>query len=379
LPFVFQAGVVERGAMPLFALPLCSMCCTSDGASDVIGVEEGLQRAINESAPFFESGTTVEEEDSEKADEEENFVAKKLPEWWLPRTPGFFKLNGVHLHVRHFLPDEASKLRGTIFYVHGLKCHVNRPSLAILGNALTTAGFSMLTFDLMGNGYSEGLRDYVEDLEDVFRSVLRFVQIVMTEGHSDTDFACTGELFDLGISDDMLNSIRSLPYFFLGESMGGILAMYSSIRLKQASPPWLSRHHGVVLVAPALAVKVPPKEVVMLLKSVVVPLASKDMIPQAVSNLPAGQSSHVLWAAESAFAAMALKIDDDMKDVDCPLLVLHDPNDEVAKVDGSRRLVQIAASQDKELVECPGATHNVISNKLHLFMGKVLPWLVQRC
>jgi len=87
----------------------------------------------------------------------------------------------------------------------------------------------------------------------------------------------------------------------------------------------------------------------------------------------------VLWAAESAFAAMALKIDDDMKDVDCPLLVLHDPNDEVAKVDGSRRLVQIAASQDKELVECPGATHNVISNKLHLFMGKVLPWLVQRC
>jgi len=295
------------------------------------------------------------------------------------QNPIFLQLKGLRFHVRNFLPEEANTLHGTIFYVHGLKSHVNRPSLANLGNSLATSGFSMLTFDLVGNGYSEGLRAYVEDFEDVFKSILHFVQIVMTKDRNDNGLSCTRELCDLGISDDMLHSIRNLPYFFMGESMGGMLAMYSSIRLKQASPAWLPRHHGTVLVAPALAVNVPSKEVVMLLKSVVVPLVSKEMIPQTVSNLPKAQSSQVRWATASAFAAMALTINDDMKDVECPLLVLHDPSDEIAKVDGSRRLIQVAASKDKELVECPGAMHDVISNEFDIFMGKVLPWIVQRC
>jgi len=81
----------------------------------------------------------------------------------------------------------------------------------------------------------------------------------------------------------------------------------------------------------------------------------------------------------AAVASLYLTIDDDMRGVSCPLLVLHDPRDQISKVDGSKHLMQISPATDKELVECPGALHDIILNEFDLFMGKALPWLVQHC
>jgi len=399
--------------MPLFSLPLCSNCCAQGGGTEIVPIEEGLQRSLGENGLFFDTGVVIEEEQSKIEGEkagvfEESAEAKRLRDWLLPRTPFFFNDDGVRLHVRHFLPTDTNNLRGTIFYLHGLNCHINGPGFASMGNAFAAAGFSMLSFDLVGNGYSEGLRAYVEDFEDVFKSILSFVRLVMCKDCSDKDLTCMEQPYHFGIPDDMLNRIRSQPYFFMGESMGGMLAMYASIRLKQTSAPWHSQHHGTLLVAPALAVNVPPRPVVCLLTSVVVPLASKELMPKAVSSSAKPELTHVYrdpehakaamqddyhafpgiglhwrremrWATAGSFAAIFSKINDDMKEVDCPLLVLHDPQDQITKVDGSRRLIQVAASKDKELVERPGALHDMISNEFDWFMGKVLPWLVQRC
>jgi len=395
-----------------------------DECAEVISVEEGFNKSLNENKPFFDAGAYVAEEDA--VDDACVFVADEdavafrmtnklcqatgkemqLLQWLLPKTPFFFVHDGVRLHVRHFLPEEPAKLRGTIFYIHELNSHVNRPAVARLGKAFAAAGFGLLTFDLVGNGYSDGLRAYVEDFENVFRSILHFVQLIMSadDGHK----AATSEPIGLGIPDNMLRCIGTVPYFFMGESMGGMMAMYSSLRLKQTSPAWLCRLHGTVLVAPALSVKVPPRKVVSLLKSVVLPMVSRELMPQNVSNSAKSDPSHIYknpedakaelqddyhmfpgiglhwrkemrWGTAAAFAAIFLTIDDDMRDVDCPLLVLHDPDDKITNVDGSRRLVQRAASKDKDLVECPGALHDIISNEFDVFMGKVLPWFVQRC
>jgi len=394
------------------------------GDAEVISVEEGFKKSLNENKPFCGTGVSVFEEDG-VADTcvyvaEEDDVAfqmsnklcqasgkeMQLFQWLLPKTPFFFVHDGVRLHVRHFLPEEPAKLRGTIFYIHELNSHVNRPAVASVGKAFASAGFGLLTFDLVGNGYSDGLRAYVEDFENVFRSILHFVQLIMSADNGNE--AVTSEPSSLGIPDNMLRCIRTVPYFFMGESIGGMMAIYSSLRLKQTSPAWLCRHHGTVLVAPALAVKVPPRKVVSLLKSVVLPMVSKELMPQNVSNSAKSDPSHIYtnpedaqaelqddyhtfpgiglhwrkemrWGTGAAFADIFLTIDDDMRDVDCPLLVFHDPDDEITGVDGSRRLVQRAASQDKDLVECPGALHDIISNEFDVFMGKVLPWFVQRC
>merc|ERR550537_753216 len=67
--------------------------------------------------------------------------------------------------------------------------------------------------------------------------------------------------------------------------MGGMLAMYVSNRLSTLDDQsWVERHHGTVLIAPALSVNIPSRAVVLLLQAVVVPLASKQLMPQWVSK-----------------------------------------------------------------------------------------------
>lgn len=343
------------------------------------------------------SETIDNEDDTSEAidDEDEAKNLEKLKARLQPKTPHFFSYNGDRLHVRHWLPASTATCKGTVFYIHGLNGHLN--GLASIQKAIAQAGFAVLGLDIVGHGYSEGLRSYVEDFEDVFDSVLHFVGLVMGSLADDDES-------DLGLSDSILKLMRSKPYFFLGESMGGMLAMYVSIRLHQDSGVCTERHEGTILIAPSLAVSIPSPPVVALLQTVVVPLAREQLMPESVSKASRPQpelqwrdpeeahlrelddwnrfpgvglswKERMRWATASAFASIYQGIDDEMKAVDFPFLVLHDPDDGICAYSGSEKLVELSPSQDKKLVEAKGALHDVSTNELPWVLDQILPWL----
>lgn len=345
-------------------------------------------------------GTEPESEDEETQDSDELLNRQKLQAWLLPKTSYFFHHEGDRLHVRHWFPLQIVSLRGAVFYAHGLNGHVNRATLDETCKNLAAQGFAVLTFDLAGNGHSEGLRAYVKDFEHVFQSILHFVALVMNDPEADDDS-------DLGLSDAVLEQLRALPYFFLGESMGGMLAMYVSNRLYAMDCEWKKRHCGTVLVAPALAVKIPSPLVVWFLQHAVVPLASEQLMPEAVSSSskpdPAlairdgdlrvmlelddqhrfpgvglGWKQKMRWGTASAFATLYSNIEKDMQEVACPLLVLHDPDDQITSATGSRRLIELAVSKDKTLMDAPNALHDIIANRKDWARGIMHQWLLAR-
>jgi len=202
--------------------------------------------------------------------------------------------------------------------------------------------------------------------------------------------------------------LLSRPYFIMGESMGGMLAMYASLRLREAAPPWIDRYRGTVLSAPALAVDTPSPLVIWFLQSIVVPLAKEKLMPQGISksskpdpklitlnaertqmielddvnrfpDVALGWQQNMRWATASAFATIYSGIEDDMADVDFPVLILHDPGDAVCKCSGSERLFELAGSSDKAFVKKPGALHDIFANEFDWAMGQVLPWMQSRC
>lgn len=327
---------------------------------------------------------------------------EKLKAWLLPRTDFRFVHEGQSLHVRHWLPPEQGSARGVIFYIHGLNGHINRPSLDSSCKELAENCYAVLSFDQAGNGYSDGLRAYVSDFEDVFKSVLHLVQLVMEGPNHPED----GD--NLGLSDAVARHLRKLPFFFFGESMGGMLAMYASIRLSEMSPSWAAQHRGTILIAPALKVDTPPRPVILLLQTIVVPLASTQLMSDMVSSsskpktelvcrdaehvrmcelddwnrfpgLGLGWQTQMRWATASAFATIYSRIEQDMGLVACPLLVLHDPEDKVCDYEGSQRLMQLCVSSDKKLVDAPNCLHDIRFNDTPWCMAQVLPWLAARC
>mmetsp|Transcript_68041 Transcript_68041/g.199814 ORF Transcript_68041/g.199814 Transcript_68041/m.199814 type:complete len:363 (+) Transcript_68041:50-1138(+) len=347
-----------------------------------------------------EAGSEEQELDEELGDPKEAALREKVRAWISPKTPHFFRHGGQRLHVRHWLP--AGAIQGSVVYIHGLNGHVNRPTLGELGVALQQQGFAVLTFDLPGNGYSDGLRSYVEDFESFFDAVLCFVRLALGES-KDPD----PEEADLGLAPAVKRQLLSRPYFIMGESMGGMLAMYSSLRLEESSPPWLDRYRGTILSAPALAVDTPSPAVICFLQNIVVPLAKERLMPEGVSKsskpdpkliarnperteimelddikrfpgVALGWQDKMRWATASAFATIYSGIEGDMAEVDFPMIVLHDPDDAICKCSGSERLVELATSSDKEFIKKPGALHDIFANEFEWALGQVLPWMLAR-
>jgi len=160
-------------------------------------------------------------------------------------------------------------------------------------------------------------------------------------------------------------------------------------------------------VAPALRVKMPPWIVARTLQTLVVPLAGKRRMPRAVSHastIPSewvtldkeftrmsrmddwsrhpqvglGWSGRMRWATAGALINVLAKIEKDMRRVRYPLLAMHDPEDRITSFEGSKQLMALAATQDKKLLEAPGALHGVIHNAFDWVLCEMTAWMEKR-
>lgn len=350
---------------------------------------------------FEEQAEDAEDIGSSRASGSEAKELDRLRAWLLPKTANCFYYGDQRFHVRHWLPAKKVLVRGSIFYIHGLNGHTNRPTLNFFMQGLTSAGYAVLGFDLEGNGFSDGLRAYVQDFEHVFDSVLHFIALVL----SSDPLASKGD--HLGLSEPLLVELRERPFFLFGESMGGMLAMYVSARLSGSTQVWAQRHAGAILIAPALKVNIPSRTMVLCLQTAVVPCFGKQPMPEGVSssskpapelvcrNLKAleisdmddwtrfpgvglGWKGNMRWATASAFATLYAGIDDEMRKVSCPLLVIHDPDDAICASAGSKRLLELCNSDDTKYVEAPGALHDVTQNEPKWSQEQILAWLADR-
>lgn len=62
---------------------------------------------------------------------------------------------GEKLHVRTFLPEDASSIKAVVFFLHGYGGHVSYISKLWFGKYLSERGMAVVMPDLVGHGYSE--------------------------------------------------------------------------------------------------------------------------------------------------------------------------------------------------------------------------------
>lgn len=113
--------------------------------------------------------------------------------------------NGLKLFARNWEPQGAVK--ANVIILHGTSLHgglYENPA-----RFLTDHGYRVYAFDMQGWGYSEGLKGcgYVEDF-DAYGQDLKFVLQMLRKRHPDT------------------------KNYVMGESLGGTVAMYGSVRFE---------------------------------------------------------------------------------------------------------------------------------------------------
>ncbi|GMY08651.1 caffeoylshikimate esterase-like [Fagus crenata] len=275
---------------------------------------------------------------------------------------------GLKLFTCRWLPTNQES-KALIFMMHGyaMECSITMNSTAI---RLVEAGFAVYGIDYEGHGKSSGLAGLVSSFDDV--------------------------------ADDCFNHFRTIcekkenkgkMRYLLGESMGGALAL-----LLHRNKPYY--WDGAVLVAPMCKIADnlrPSPMVISFLKKLcfVIPtwklIPSDDIVeiafkqpemrkqiktnPYCYKGRPRLKTGYELFRISS-------ELEQKLKEVTLPFLVLHGEEDRVTDKSVSQQLHEVASSTDKSIKLYPEMWHGLLYGETQqnqdIVFADIISWLEKR-
>ncbi|KAK2352018.1 caffeoylshikimate esterase [Trifolium repens] len=245
---------------------------------------------------------------------------------------------GVEIFYKSWLPG-TDRPKAAVFYCHGI------------ARKLACSGYGVFAMDYPGFGLSEGLHCYIPSFDSLVDDVIEIYSKIKENPE-----------------------IHSLPSFLFGQSMGGAVAL--KMHLKQPKA-W----DGAILVAPMCKIAddmVPP----MLLKQILIGIANilpkQKLVPQknlaeaafrdlkkremTAYNVIGYKDKPRLWTAVEMLRTTQ-EIEQKLKEVCLPLLILHGEADIVTDPSVSKAFYEKASSSDKKLKLYKDAYHSLLEGE----------------
>lgn len=243
----------------------------------------------------------------------------------------FRNREGKRLSARLDLPVDEKPFAFAIF-AHCFTCTKNFTAIVNINRELARAGIAVLRFDFTGLGESEG--DFAE-----------------------TNF--TSNVSDLVAAADFLGSDFEAPRLLIGHSLGGAAVLQASALIPSAS---------------ALATIAAPADLSQM----------SGYLRSSMGEIAADGEGHIGLAGRQ-FKIKKQFLDDldrtrmeeAIRNLGKPLLVLHSPADNIVGVDNADRIFG-AARQPKSYVSLGGADHLLSNRTDSQYVGVVLSAWVQK-
>lgn len=273
----------------------------------------------------------------------------------------FVNSEGDPIFCKYWHP-ESNILKGMLLLVHGFAEHCSRyePFAQRLADKLDLLVFAN---DHAAHGENQG---YFLDIVDYRQFIIDMMQHIeiMTTKHP------------------------SLPLYLFGHSMGGCLSVFLASEVSHLfkgvilSSPMLEPNREFtrmkVMLASALSA-ILPRLPVGRLDPDLISRNTKEV--ERYNDDPLVYSGPVRLRTGLQLYRMSTDVQECMAKVVAPLLILHGDDDQVCEISGSKKLVEVARSTNKELHVFPGARHELlheIDNVPEEFICKVFEWLSQQ-
>lgn len=296
---------------------------------------------------------------------------------------------GQKLHIRTYWPCEGS-VKYIVVALHGHAGHSSRPTHAYIARELNAHNIAYVTLDFHGHGYSEGDRCRIVQYHDLIDDVMSLLSAIYMPTHYPTD----------SIRIRIPSIAQQLPFFICGLSMGGAtaLAVSNTIRDDSRYVKIHQQFRGLILAAPMIQIAgVSP----VIKTTMELPLQRiMDKIPidvsQYVNNDDIWRPHYSDYVNQDSYPKNSqgltfhgvpwvttlqslVQFVEDMPailpKIDCPFIVLHDPHDIITKIDGSYALMTESTSTHKHMVSMLGAKHDLMANRTHRFIHRVIDWM----
>lgn len=269
-------------------------------------------------------------------------------------------IRGIECFVHHW-KAKAETPKALVVIFHGYATHGTYPTVRYAAEFLMEAGFTVVAIDFPGHGKSDGIRGYLECAEIVISDGVAMVQ------HAQSLYP-------------------GLELFLVGSSMGGSIALSVANKTKVA---------GVVLLAPMLKLKVSAVEryflsglAFVLPKVRLIPSSATD--PEKQYRDPTKREEcerdelacggRLRPGTAKTLVDISCAIEEQIKSIKCPLLVMIADEDAVVNNEGSEELFQRCTSPDK-MKKHYAALHGLLCEPLPLFdeiKSDILSWITER-
>lgn len=279
-----------------------------------------------------------------------------------PETKFFVNKNELKIHCSYWRPNDNTEIRGLVFICHGFGEHLQwYEDLAL---RLTATGLLAFGHDHAGHGRSEGVRGYVESVDDYVVDVLKHC-------------------------DDVRAGYPGLPCFIVGHSMGGMITIKSAM----SRPQYFA---GVVLMGPLIKANseeaTAPKIYLARLVSRILPylavaklkldhVTRDEEMKSRLRKDPLRYQGGVRARWAIACIDALVYIENHLPEVEWPFLILHGGKDLLCDIEGSKTLYDKAKSTDKSFKMLPDAYHHLYleyPSVRHEALQDTVDWITAR-
>jgi alpha-beta hydrolase superfamily lysophospholipase len=233
--------------------------------------------------------------------------------------------DGVRLFT---VANKAKRRKGSLLVFHGIGEHCGRYQKVF--EQAADLGLSSFAMDLRGHGRSQGVRGHIASWEQLQSDVDLWIEHLVAAG---------------SLSEE-------LPLFFLGHSLGGLVAASAALRYRKK--PTYPRLQGLTLSSPSLALRWTPLRLLELQAAQLLPPFLRTVqVPTGISaeQLTHDENERKLfasdplvhqWITPAAFLAMESAMSETerrLKELEVPVFFLLGGEDKVIDV---RRVEKLA-------------------------------------
>lgn len=269
----------------------------------------------------------------------------------------FVTARSDNLFTQSWTPVSA-KIRGLVVLMHGLNEHSGRYN--DFAKELNANGFKVYGMDWIGHGGSDGLHGYVHSLDYAVDDLKSFLDKILTEN-------------------------PGFPCFCFGHSTGAAIVLKAMM-----DPEVEARVSGVVLTSPAVGIQ-PSHPLVVILAPVLSFLLPTFQLNSANKNgMPVSRDPDALVAKYSdplvytgsvrvrtgyEILRTTAYLQQNLKRLRIPFLVLHGAADTVTDPAASQKLYEEASSTDKTIQLLEGFLHDLlIEPEREEIMKDIIDW-----
>eukprot|EP00252_Welwitschia_mirabilis_P024681 TRINITY_DN7394_c0_g2_i1.p1 TRINITY_DN7394_c0_g2~~TRINITY_DN7394_c0_g2_i1.p1 ORF type:complete len:328 (-),score=-26.38 TRINITY_DN7394_c0_g2_i1:57-1040(-) len=274
---------------------------------------------------------------------------------------------GFNIFTQSWQPTAPDPLKGIVCVVHGYTGESGW-LVQLTAVAMAKKGFAVYALDHQGHGHSDGIPNYIPDINPVVDDCIQFFDSARAR-HS-----------------------PSLPAFLYAESLGGAIALL--IHMRQPSV-W----SGAVLNGAMCGISAkfkPPWPLEHLLSAVAwlapsMPVPTRGNIPQRSfkvewkKRLALASPRRRVAPPRAATARELVRVCDELQgrfaDVTMPLLIIHGAEDVICDPAFARKLYDEAGSSDKTIHVYEGMWHQLVGEppeNVQRVFSDVFDWLLQR-